>query len=165
MSPLPEPRPSYAIRISRPEGRWRVELLAKHAGGVLEALEDALGEHGAEWPPPVVLVNDAGLFFLALRHGPGGMVRALISDAALQEWALVSEVLERYGIGYDRDFLYDEDETRSPDGDLHLFADDGLPAEELRDILTADDLWADEMVDRIAARLGFAEELAAAVNP
>ena len=36
---------------------------------------------------------------------------------------------------------------------------------ELRPIVTADDLWADEMVERIAARLGFAEELAAAVAP
>ena len=34
---------------------------------------------------------------------------------------------------------------------------------ELRPIVTADDLWADEMVARIAARLGFTEELAAAV--
>ncbi len=32
-------------------------------------------------------------------------------------------------------------------------------------IVTADDLWADEMVERIAARLGFADELAAAVAP
>jgi putative tRNA adenosine deaminase-associated protein len=45
-----------------------------------------------------------------------------------------------------------------------VFADDGLPAGELRPIVTADDLWADEMVARIAARLGFADELAAAVG-
>ncbi len=38
-----------------------------------------------------------------------------------------------------------------------------MPADELRPIVTADDLWADEMVARIAARLGFADELAAAV--
>jgi hypothetical protein len=30
--------------------------------------------------------------------------------------------------------------------------------------VTADDLWADEMVERIAARLGFSDELAAAVS-
>jgi hypothetical protein len=45
-----------------------------------------------------------------------------------------------------------------------VFADDGLPADQLRPIVTADDLWADEMVARIAGRLGFAEELAAAVG-
>lgn len=159
-------RPSYAVRISRPDGRWAVELLAKHAGEELEVLEEALGEFGqGGWPPPVVVVVDAGLFFVALRHGPGGMVRALISDASMQEWVLVSEVLERYGIGAEKDFLYDDDESASPDGDLDLFADDGLPEAELRPILTADDLWADEMVERIATRLGFADELAAAVAP
>ena len=41
----------------------------------------------------------------------------------------------------------------------------GLPAEELRTIVTADDLWAEEMVERIAARLGFDAELAVAVAP
>ena len=45
-----------------------------------------------------------------------------------------------------------------------MFADDGLPAEQLRTIVTADDLWADEMVERIAERLGFADELTAAVG-
>jgi putative tRNA adenosine deaminase-associated protein len=45
-----------------------------------------------------------------------------------------------------------------------VFADDGLPADELRPIVTADDLWADEMIARIAARLGFADELRAVVS-
>ena len=43
--------------------------------------------------------------------------------------------------------------------------DDGLPADQLRPIVTADDLWADEMVLRIAERLGFGAELTAAVAP
>ena len=47
---------------------------------------------------------------------------------------------------------------------LDVFADDGLKADGLRPIVTADDLWADEMVERIAARLGFSGELAAAVG-
>jgi hypothetical protein len=45
-----------------------------------------------------------------------------------------------------------------------VFADDGLPGEELRAIVTADDLWADEMVGRIAARLGFGDELHAVAS-
>ncbi len=44
-------------------------------------------------------------------------------------------------------------------------AEAGLPAPDLRTIVTADDLWADEMVERIAGRLGFTAELAAAVAP
>ncbi len=158
-------RTSFAVRVSRPGGRWRVELLAADAGDELPALERALGEPGAEdWPGPFVVVVDSRLYFGVLRHGPGGLVRALISDATMQEWVLAAEVVERYGIAVDADGAFDDDETGWPGGDLDVFADDGLPAEQLRPIVTADDLWADEMVAAIAARLGFADELAAAVR-
>ncbi len=157
---------SFAVRVSRPGLRWRVELLAEDAGDEQPVLERALGEPGAEgWPGPFVVVVDSRLYFVVLRHGPGGMIRALISDATMQEWVLGAEVVERYGIGVDTEGAFDDDETGWPGGDLDVFADDGLTADELRPIVTADDLWADEMVERIAARLGFAHELAAAVAP
>ncbi|HEX2075776.1 MAG TPA: tRNA adenosine deaminase-associated protein [Geodermatophilus sp.] len=156
---------SYAVRVSRSGGRWRVDLLAEDAGDELPVLERALGEPGAEgWPGPFVVVVDSRLYFVVLRHGPGGMIRALISDATMQEWVLGAEVVERYGIGVDTEGAFDDDETGWPGGDLDVFADDGLPAEQLRTIVTAEDLWADEMVARIAERLGFGEELAAVVT-
>lgn len=156
---------NYAVRVSRVGGRWRVELLAGDAGDELPVLERALGEFdAAAWPPPFVVVVDSRLYFVVLRHGPGGMVRALISDATMLEWVLAAEVVERYGIGVDTGGAFDDDESGWPGGDLEIFADDGLPAEELRTIVTADDLWAEEMVERIAARLGFAGELATAVT-
>jgi putative tRNA adenosine deaminase-associated protein len=158
-------RTSWAVRVSRPDGRWRVELLAADAGDELPALERALGEPAAEdWPGPFVVVVDSRLYFVVLRYGPAGLVRALISDATMQEWVLAAEVVERYGIAVDADGAFDDDETGWPGGDLDVFADDGLPAAQLRPIVTADDLWADEMVATIAARLGFADELAAAVR-
>ena len=157
-------RPSFAVRVSRPGPRWHVELLAQDAEDELPVLERALGEsRRPEWPAPFVVVVDSGLYFVVLRHGPGGMVRAFISDATMQEWLLAAEVVERYGIGVDAEGTFDDDESGWPGGDLDLFADDGLPHEELRRIVTVDDLWADEMVARIAERLGFADELAAAV--
>jgi putative tRNA adenosine deaminase-associated protein len=166
MSGVVEPRGSFAVRVSRADERWRVELLAEDAGDELPVLERALGEVGAGgWPPPFVVVVDSRLYFVVLRHGPGGMVRALISDATMLEWVLAAEVVERYGIGVDTEGAFDDDESGWPGGDLDVFADDGLPADDLRPIVTADDLWADEMVERIAARLGFADELAAAVAP
>jgi len=152
--------------VSHPSSGWRVELLADDAGDELPVLERALGEPGADgWPPPFVLVLDSRLYFVVLRHGPGGMVRALISDATMQEWVLAAEVVERYGIAVDTDGAFDDDESGWPGGDLDVFTDDGLPADQLRPIVTADDLWADEMVARIAARLGFADELHAVVAP
>jgi putative tRNA adenosine deaminase-associated protein len=165
MSDAAELRPSFAVRVSRAGGRWAVQLLAQDAGDELPVLERALGDPGtADWPGPFVLVVDSRLYFVVLRHGPGGMVRALISDATMQEWLLAAEVVERYGIGVDEEGAFDDDESGWPGGDLDVFADDGLPGEELRTIVTADDLWADEMVARIATRLGFAEELATAVT-
>jgi putative tRNA adenosine deaminase-associated protein len=157
---------SWAVRVSRPDGKWRVELLAADAGDELPVLERALGDPDAGgWPGPFVVVVDSRLYFVVLRHGPGGLVRALISDATMQEWLLAAEVVERYGIAVDDEGAFDDDETGWPGGDLDVFADDGLPADQLRPIVTADDLWADEMVAAIAARLGFADELAAAVRP
>ncbi len=157
---------SWAVRVSRPGSGWRVELLAADAGDELPALEQALGDPSVQsWPGPFVLVVDSRLYFVVLRHGPGGLVRALISDATMQEWLLAAEVVERYGIAVDAEGAFDDDETGWPGGDLDLIADDGLPADQLRPIVTADDLWADEMVAVIAARLGFADELAAAVTP
>ena len=155
---------SFAVRVSRADQRWRVELLAQDAEDELPVLERALGEDpGGRGPAPFVVVVDSGLYFVVLRHGPGGMVRALISDATMQEWLLAAEVVERYGIAVDTEGAFDDDESGWPGGDLDVFADDGLPHEELRLIVTADDLWADEMVARIAERLGFADELSVAM--
>lgn len=149
---------SFAVRAARADGRWTVELLADDAGTELPVLEGALA---GEWPGPFVFVVDTRLYFVALTHGPGGMVRAMISDGALPEFLLAAEAMERYGIeGVEVDA---DDESEHPAGDLDLFADAGLPRAELEQILTAD-LWADEMVDAVAERLGFAAELAAAVS-
>ncbi|MGY1856649.1 tRNA adenosine deaminase-associated protein [Modestobacter sp. SYSU DS0290] len=158
-------RPSFAVRVSRADGRWRCELLAADASDELPVLERALAEPAAAgWPGPYVLVVDSRLYFVVLRPGPGGMVRALISDATFQEWLLAAETVERYGIPVD-DATFDDDEEGWPGGDLDLFADAGLPAEELTALLSSDEMWADEMVLAIAARLGFAEQLAEVAAP
>ncbi|WP_138734415.1 tRNA adenosine deaminase-associated protein [Modestobacter excelsi] len=170
MTPPPDAgstlRQSFAVRVSRLEDRWQCELLAADADDELPALERALGAPGsAGWPGPFVVVVDSRLYFVVLRHGPGGMVRALISDATFQEWVLAAEVVERYGIAVETgttiDDAFDEDGQGWPGGDLDVFADAGMPAEELARLLDSDELWADEMVLRIAERLGFAAELLA----
>jgi putative tRNA adenosine deaminase-associated protein len=178
-SPPSPQRPSFAVRVGRAGDQWYCDLLAADAGDELPVLERALGEPGqGGWPGPFVIVVDSRLSFLVLRHGPGGMVRALISDATFQEWLLAAEAVERYGIGAEDgaaplegrlsatiDDAFDDDGTGWPGGDLDVFSDAGLPAEELGRLLAADDLWADEMVLRIAERLGFAAQLTAAAAP
>ncbi|GAA4742308.1 hypothetical protein GCM10023328_24490 [Modestobacter marinus] len=163
-------RPSFAVRVSSAAGRWQCELLAAGADDELPALERALGEPGtAGWPGPFVVVVDSRLYFVVLRHGPGGMVRALVSDATFQEHLLAAEAVERYGIqvetGTTIDDAFDDDGQGWPGGDLDVFADAGLPAEELARLLDSDELWADEMVLAIAERLGFADRLVAVAAP
>ncbi|SDO85112.1 putative tRNA adenosine deaminase-associated protein [Klenkia soli] len=149
---------SWAVLVARAGAGWSVRRLADHADTELPVLEKALT---GDWPGPFVFVVDTRLYFVVLTHGPGGMVRAMISDGALPEFLLAAEVHERYGIeGVEVDA---DDEEEHPAGDLALLADAGLPEAELLEILTAD-LWADEMVAAIAERLGFAAELAAAVR-
>src|SRR4051795_12121208 len=114
-------RPSFAVRISRTEDRWQCELLAVDADDELPVLERALGEPAdAGWPGPFVVVVDSRLYFVVLRHGPGGMVRPLISDATMLEWVLAAEVVERYGIGVDTEGAFDDDESGWPGGDLDI---------------------------------------------
>ena len=170
MTPPPDDgtalRHSFAVRVHQTDGRWQCELLAADADDELPVLERALGEPGSEGRPgPFVIVVDSRLYFVVLRHGPGGMVRALISDATFQEWVLAAEVVERYGMAVETgttvDDAFDEDGQGWPGGDLDILADAGMPAEELTRLLDSDELWADEMVVRIAERLGFASELVA----
>ena len=102
---------SFAVRVSRDGERWRVDKLADDAGDELPVLERALGEPGnGAWPPPFVLVVDSRLYFVALRHGRGGMVRGLISDATMRESVLAADVVQRYGIGADSEGAFDDDE-------------------------------------------------------
>jgi putative tRNA adenosine deaminase-associated protein len=170
MTPPPDDgttlRQSFAARVTRTDGRWQCELLAADADEELPVLERALGEPGTDGRPgPFVIVVDSRLYFVVLRHGPGGTVRALISDATFQEWLLAAEVVERYGIavegGSTVEDAFDADGQGRPGGDLDVFSDAGLPAEELTGLLDPDELWADEMVLSIARRLGFADELVA----
>jgi putative tRNA adenosine deaminase-associated protein len=172
MTPPPDAgstlRQSFAVRVTRLGDRWQCDLLAADAEDELPVLERALGDPASSGPGPFVVVVDSRLYFVVLRHGPGGMVRALISDATFQEWVLAAEVVERYGIAVETgttiDDAFDEDGQGWPGGDLDVFADAGLPAEELARLLDSDELWADEMVLRIAERLGFAAELVAVAS-
>src|SRR3954462_6150713 len=139
-------RANFAVRVSRAGDRWRVQLLADDAGDELPVLERALGEPGAEgWPPPFVVVVDSRLYFVVLRHGPGGMVRALISDATMLEGVLAAEVVERDGVGVDTGGAFAAAGGGWRGGGRGVVSGDGRSHEELRAIVTADDLWADEM--------------------
>ena len=85
----------------------------------------------------------------------------LLSDVtAAQEWDLARQALDlvdRSADGRDGQDAPDDPEEVWPAGDLGIFSDLGLDERELGAILDDVDLWADEMLAAVAARIGVGE--------
>ena len=148
----------FVLAAYREDGRWQVEPLPPWAGADLDTLIDALrrrpGDHGA-----LGLVSVDEDFFVAVRV-VGAQVRLLLSDVtAATEWPLARQVLDRLDLP-----LPDEDDPVQPAGDLSLLVDLGLDAMALGAICDDPDLYPEEMLAEVAARLGFGEEYDAAVD-
>lgn len=142
---------SFAVALYREGGNWQCDLLPPAVMDSLASCVAALRQQPPEGGP-IALVDIEDDFFVALRLAPGGGVRMLLSDAtAAIEWRLAREVLSQLGepvpSGADLDDAW-------PVGDLHLFADLGLPERDLRTILDDGDLYADEMLTAITRRIG-----------
>jgi putative tRNA adenosine deaminase-associated protein len=144
---------SVAIVVFREDGRWQSGLLPERVGDDLDGLigvaRQQPGENGA-----IALVNVADEFFVAARVR-GDEVRMLLSDVtAAVAWDLARQVTGRLGI----DPPGEADlEDVWPAGDLSIFADLGLDEMELGAVLADLDAYADEMLQAIAGRIGFAD--------
>jgi putative tRNA adenosine deaminase-associated protein len=80
----------------------------------------------------------------------------MISDgAAILDWALAEEAADVIGLDIDDDDLEDFE----PVGDMSIFADFGLDADELGLLCRDEDLYPDQQIKAIAKRLGFSEQL------
>ncbi|TAK68177.1 MAG: hypothetical protein EPO13_11510 [Actinomycetota bacterium] len=150
----------FALAVWREDGSWVVSPLPARAlsglDEILRSLRQLPADDGA-----LGLVAVADEFFLMIRVN-GEHVRLLLSDLnAAYDWALADEVAERLGI----DVPDDEEELAEiePAGDLTLLADLGMEAAELGLLCSDPELYPDEQVSSIAARLGFAEPLAHAL--
>ncbi len=133
----------------RQDGAWQVDLMPESFGDDLAALISLTrGQPGS-----IVLVDVAHEFFLAVRL-VAGTERLLLSDAsAAADWDLAGDVLDVLDLD-----LPDEDEDEVvPAGDLEIFTDLGLGADDLLDLLDDEDAYADEMLVVLAERLGFGQ--------
>lgn len=142
----------FAVAAYRHDGVWQVAPLPRRAGedlcSLLAVLRQLPGDVGS-----IALVSVHDEFFVAARM-VGSDARILLSDASAgREWQLAREVLDRLddegsdGVG--------EVDAEMAAGDLDLFADLGLGAQELEDLCDDLDLYPDEACGEIAARLGF----------
>jgi putative tRNA adenosine deaminase-associated protein len=139
---------------------WQSGVLPEKVGddldGLVAVLRQQPGEHGA-----IAVVNVADEFFVAVRVR-GEEVRLLLSDVtAAVAWDLARQVVDRLGIAAPGD---DDLEDVWPAGDMSIFADLGLDEMELGAVLADLDAYADEMLQAVAGRIGFAEAYDRAVE-
>ena len=101
------------------------------------------------------LVSVADDFFVLARVGPDDE-RLLLSDASAgTEWLLAREILDSLELPTPEG---DDLDKVQPAGDLELLSDWGLPAMELSAICEDLELYPDEMLGRIAEKLGFGDQ-------
>lgn len=144
---------SSAVVVYREEGVWQSgrlpEVLTADLDGLLLAVRQQSGDGGS-----FALVDVAHEFFVVVRvvHG---QERLLLSDVgASLDWDLAFQVMDRLDLEPPDD---DDVDDVLPAGDLGIFADLGLDAMEMGMVLSDTDLYADEVLDALARRLGFSE--------
>ena len=147
----------FAVTVYRDGGRWDCALLPPAVLADLDSCVAALRQQPAEGGP-VALVDVADEFFVALRLAPSGRLRVLLSDVtAAEEWDLARQALD---LVEPEPIESVDPEDVWPVGDLGIFRDLGLDERELGTILGDVDLWADEMLAAVAARIGVGEPFA-----
>lgn len=145
----------FAFVAWREEGHWHLIQAPQSAADSLPELAAFARRHQGE-SGSIALVSVADEFFVCLRI-QGARVRVLLSDvSAALDWPIADEAAEMLGV--DVDELEDVDDIE-PAGDLTLLTDFGLSVADI-DLLCADpELYPDEQIGSIAARVGFAREL------
>src|ERR1700757_4144010 len=148
----------FGVAVVREEGQWRCSAMPAKALTSLSAAETELRElRSAGAVFGLLDIDDE--FFVIVRPAPSG-TRLLLSDAtAALDYDIAAEALELL----DADIDYDELDPDAPfeEGDLGVLSDVGLPEGVLGVILSDTDLYADEQLGMIAARMGFPEQFSA----
>ena len=142
----------FALVAYREEGVWQVEELEKGTASDLDAFAAELRRYPGDGGSLGLLSIDED-FFLLVRV-LGSETRLLLSDVtAATDWPLAASVVEHLELP-----LPDDDEDQEPAGDLGILADLGLGAMDMGALLDDVDLYPDEMLGDIAAKLGFGRE-------
>lgn len=151
----------FVIAAWREDGLWQVSRLPKRNAADSQTLVTALRAHPAE-VGVLGLISIAEEFFVITRVD-GARIRYLLSDLeAAIDWPLAADVLDQLGLPVPD---LDELDDVTPAGDLTLLADLGMPATELA-ILTEDiELYPDEVLSAVAARLGFGDQFDDLLEP
>ncbi|AFA75753.1 hypothetical protein GPOL_c47550 [Gordonia polyisoprenivorans VH2] len=149
----------FAVAVVREDAAWKVTALKPDALTDLDAAERQLRDLRSAGAVFGLLDVDEE-FFIVIRPAPGG-ARMLLSDATAGiDYDVAADVLDALNVDVpdiDPDELDDVDPWE--EGDLGILSDLGLPDAVMGVIVGDTDLYADEQIGMIAARLGFADEL------
>ncbi len=149
----------FAVAAYREDGRWSVSALAPQSALDIDTLVGRLRQFPGEGG--VYGIVSIGDDFFLLLHVVGQNVRVMISDAAaLLDWSLAEEAADLIDLEWDEDDI----EEFEAAGDVSLCESLGLDGAELVMICEDEEMYPDEQVRAIAKRLGFANELAAAIR-
>jgi putative tRNA adenosine deaminase-associated protein len=141
----------FAVVAFREDGQWQIGSLPHRAAAEMSALVAAVRQQPSEGAT-LALCSYGDDFFLVLRPD-GEDMRVLVSDVtAVGEWPIAREALDLVGEPLPEG---DDFEHVAPAGDLEIFADLGLGSMELAAICSDLELYPDEMLGQIAARIGF----------
>lgn len=139
----------FALVAYREEGVWQVEELDSELAADLDEFSFQLRRYPGDGGS-LGLVSIDEDFFLLVRV-LGSQTRMLLSDVtAATDWPLARSVVDRLELP-----LPDDEEAPEPAGDLGIVADLGLGAMDMGALLDDLDLYPDEMLSDIAAKLGF----------
>jgi putative tRNA adenosine deaminase-associated protein len=141
----------FAVVAYREEGVWQVEQIAVEKVGDIDALAAELrrwpGDGGA-----LGMVSVDEDFFVLVRV-TGARTKVLLSDVtAATDWPIARSAVEFLEIP-----LPDDEDDQEPAGDLGILADLGMSAMDLGALVDDYDLYPDEMLGDIAARIGFGQ--------
>ncbi|MEI8081520.1 MAG: tRNA adenosine deaminase-associated protein [Actinomycetes bacterium] len=143
----------FVMAAWREEGRWRLDVLPARTGVSVSRLMAALAAHAGEGGV-IGMVSVAEDFFVLVRLA-GQQTRYLLSDiGAAVEWPLAAGVLDQLGVSIPPEDTADF----APAGDLEIVADLGMAGDEISMLAQDIDLYPDEVLGSIAARLGFGEQ-------
>lgn len=139
----------FAVVAYTEEGSWQVAALPSRSVRDLDLFIRTVRQLPAEtWALGCVSVDDD--FFVLLRVD-GRDVRCLLSDVtAATDWPLAREVIDYLGLP-----VPDDEDPAQPGGDLGIVGDLGMGATEMGALCDDPERYPDEMLARIAERLGF----------
>ena len=142
----------FALVAYREEGVWQVQEVDDELAADLDQFAIELRRYPGDGGSLGLVSIDEDFFLLVRVLGPD--VRLLLSDVtAATDWPIARSVVDQLELP-----LPDDEEPQEPAGDLGIVADLGMGPMDMGALLDDLDLYPDEMLSDIAAKLGFGRQ-------